>query len=233
MTYLITALLLLFSTGSTILAQTDDTRSLRPYFFPYENFFKPQIYKYVDKNNPNNVHYWHMETNVVANDTILTTKGYDKGLNQMELFREKIGTEGSTLLEYTMIQGTLVTKSEAVDVEVYHWQNSKDNKIKWSVTYQSQYGHEYFSKTRAFISVVENKTFKNISYPSIQFKDTFIHSIKNKDSSDSYEFYQYNYYSKGLGTIEYKRFLPDGAIFHYCLNKVLTEKEWNKLKKKK
>ena len=210
----------------------DKTINLKSFFFPYENFFKPKIYKYVDKDNPDNIQYWFMETSVVTTDTILTTKAYNESLNQIELIREKTNSIGSTMLEFTMINDTIVTNSKATEIDVYHWHQPKDKKITWSVTYESQYGVESLSKTREFISSMSNKEFESNSYKTVKFKDTFKHSIKNKDWSDLYSFYQYSYYCQGLGMIEYERFLPDGKVIDYYLDKVLTEEEWNTLNKK-
>lgn len=232
MTKAIQFTLLFFLVCSTASSSNEGT-NLKPYYFPYDEFHTPKIYKYVDQNNPDNIQYWLMEMRIVGSDTILVTKAYNAELKQIELFRERINSEGTTMIEFTMMDESKVTRTKPVDTEVYLWQQSKDDPITWSATYQSEYGEEQLAKTREFVSTTDSRVFKNTNHKTIKFKDTFTHSVKNSDWSDAYDYYQYSFYCQGLGMIEYERFLPNGNVIHYYLDKVLTEEQWNVMNVKK
>ncbi len=82
-----------------------DSVSLKEFYFPYATFSEPVIYKYKDLNDSANIQYWHMQTEVFNNDTILVTKAYNAQLEQIELFKEKIDQEGCHMLEFIIING--------------------------------------------------------------------------------------------------------------------------------
>ncbi len=205
-----------------------ENMNLKPYYFPYQDFFEAKVYKYSDK-NADFVLYWHLKTEIVDNDTLFITKAYDKELNQIEFFTERISSKGSIMNEFIVFEETKAILTKRNDTIVYKWYLSEEKEIVWSTEHQSKYGKENISKSRCFISTVNDKEFSGNKYKTIKFKDTFSINVESNGRSDHIEYFQYSYYSKGLGMIGYKRFLPDKRIIEYSLQEILSEKQWNEI----
>lgn len=223
------ALLFIILSSSFSIREPGKQGSLKSYFFPFKEMVEPKIYKYVDKNREGNIQYWHMSTDIHNNDTVMTTRAFDENLNQVELFREKIDDDGSLMVEFTMINNNQSKESKPIDINVFKWSHKSGEKIKWSADYSSKYGQKNLEKQREFLGKSKNKKYENNILSTIKFKDTFTHRISKENWSDSIIYYQFSYYSKGLGMIEYERFLPDSSAVNYYLDDILTQNEWKKL----
>lgn len=217
---------ILFSCGS----KAEKNASIRKFYFPYQDLFTPQVYKYRDLNNPEKIQYWHIKSKISHGDTIMTTTTYNENFDVIEIFKEIIKPTGPEILSYTMINDLKITNTKAEAKEIYYWQQPFEQEITWSIIYRSRFGKEKLEKRRKLVGTNENKTFQNKSYPCAKFKDDYTQSATKDDWSDQYTFYQYSYYAEGIGLIEYKRFFDNGSEINYVLENIFTEEEWKELR---
>ncbi|BDS09755.1 hypothetical protein [Aureispira anguillae] len=220
------AFLILFPTFC--LAQT--VGNLKPYYFPYSNFFQPKTYKYVNANNPNDILYWHMQTKIVNNDTLFTTTIFDQDFYPLEILVEKISTQGARLEKYKLAISGIMTDSRLIHKDVFQWQQAKDSPIKWSALYKSPFGKESIRKRRTFLKTTKEFTFQKETYKTILFKDSFRHSLNNGEEIHTIDFDQETSYALGIGLVAYQRKRAKGKTMHYQLKKIINQKSWIKLK---
>ena len=85
---------------------------------------------------------------------------------------------------------------------------------------------------RQYIGSSKDYVFQKKAYPSIQFKDTYRHSVKADKNIRTSDFHQEAFYCKGIGLVEYQREFADGLKLHYKLEKIISNEAWLILKKK-
>lgn len=221
--------LLLSSWFTTSLAQTETT--LQAYYFPYQNFFEPVVYKYVNTGNPNDILYCFMETQIIDKDTIIVSTTFDQAFYEVDAGVELITSKGAELKSYTIYITGILTPTRPIHKEIFHWKQNKQDKIKWSARYTSPFGEESIRKMRQYLGHSSNYTFQKKEYPSIAFKDTYRHSIKAEKSIRTTDFYQEALYCKGIGLVEYQREMENKVKLYYKLEKIIDKKAWEALKK--
>ncbi|QIE58661.1 hypothetical protein G5B37_03520 [Rasiella rasia] len=200
----------------------------KDYYYPIGAKKQVNIYKYVDKNNPNNIEYWKVTTN--PNSNKILTESYTTDFRLYNIFEEQLNENGAEVIRYAdfnksddgkniRIDGTIIDKN------VYKW--ADDSKFKYSVKYSTpEYGNEKFIKER-IKNRIENINVHGTDYSTLVFMDEY--EIKSLDNDQTYEFYQLTYYAKGMGMVKYQRYHPDGTTIILELEKILTEKEFEKL----
>jgi len=223
-------LLSLSSWFTTSLAQTEIT--LKAYYYPYQNFFEPVVYKYVNTDNPNDILYCFMETKVEKEDTIIASITFDQSFYKIASGLEKITTQGTELQLYTIYITGITTPTRPIHKDIFRWQQNKEEKIKWSARYTSSFGEESIRKMREYVGLRDQYTFQKKEYPSIAFKDVYRHSIKANNSIETTDFHQESLYCKGIGLVDYQREMKNGVQLHYKLEKIISNEAWEALQKK-
>ena len=222
--------LLLFISLLSYNLQAQETNSLKAYYFPYQDFFEPKIYQYVDKNEPLNTLYWWLETKVHEGDTIFATRVFDAYGYVREQFHEKITATGSKVVTYSLVIKKTNIFTQLVHHDVFRWVQTPDESIKWSARYNSPFGKESIRKKRTLLAnESSSKIFHKQSYPTVAFKEEFRHSILDSKGAATYDFYQTSHYGKGIGLLSFKRILEE-QIFDYHLEDILSVDEWKKLR---
>ncbi|HAS40864.1 MAG TPA: hypothetical protein DCS93_10310 [Microscillaceae bacterium] len=206
--------------------------NVKSYFFPYQQFFQPVVYKFVDQLNKQNIQYWWMQTQIINKDTILTTKTYDPKFNKVEVIQEKIETQGSILKKLTMLEEGKWRKTRVEQKQVYRWHQQTGQNLVWNVGYMSSYGLETFTKKRTLLGSASFKSLSEKSHQAIKFKDHFTRKVQKDSWSDSVTFYQYSIYCKNLGLLEYQRFYKGKMILHYKVEKIMDAQVWKRISKK-
>ncbi len=206
---------------------------LKEFYFPIEMLKEPKVYKYTNLFNSKEVLYWHMKTSNWNGNYILTTTVYDQNFTLIEIFKEEINANGSEIEEYDLFIDSKKIKTELINRTVFKWNQKNNSSINWSIQYNDTSGKNQISKTRTFDGTRTSKIYNKQEYLAIKFKDDFIFSQLNGASEDKYQYYQYSYYAKGLGMIEYVRYFPEGDLVHFKLNNILTEDKWITLINKK
>ena len=191
----------------------------REYYFPFDQFKEPKVYKYVDANDNKNTVYWRLSTEKRKSGTYFVTRAYDNNRDQIEFFEEKITSEGLIVTNFTEIYDTKNQKKGRIDKnQVYMLKSTKSYVYKIYV----DSGKYIFEKKRTPTDKKITKSFNGKNYDCIIMDDLYItRNIENED-----QFYDYNqetYYAKGIGIIGYKRFLPDGTICDYKLSQIIYE----------
>ncbi len=230
MKLIFSCLFLLISSWFTIsLAQTETT--LKAYYFPYQNLFEPVVYKYVNTENPNDIFYCFMKTKVVNKDTLIESNVFDQAFYEVSTGIEVVKPQGTELKTYTIYITGILTPTRPIHKDIFRWQQSKQDKIKWSARYTSQFGEESIRKMREYLGESAPYRFQKETYPSITFKDTYRHSIKAGDHIETTDFDQEAVYCKGIGLVDYQREMENGVKFHYKLEKIMSNEAWESLKK--
>lgn len=208
--------------------------NLKEYYFPYADFFEPQIYQYTEKGDDEETQYWYMQTKIINSDTILSTKVYDEDFALVEVSQEKVHPEGMTIIKYNLSLAGSMTISKILHKDVFKWTLNPNDKIKWSALYDSPYGKESIRKQRELISTKPHlQSFDKKEYQAIEFKDSYRHSVRTSNGARTYDFHQKSYYGKGIGLLNYKRSFPkDGSSYEYYLSKTFTKEAWEKFRKK-
>lgn len=222
--------LFLSSWFTTSLAQTEIT--LKAYYYPYQNFFEPVVYKYVNTDNPNDILYCFMETKVVDKDTITASVTFDQAFYKVASGVEKITSQGTELQHYTIYITGITTPTRTIHKDIFRWEQKKQEKIKWSARYTSPFGEESIRKMREYIGPSDKYTFQQKEYPSVVFKDVYRHSVKANKSVQTTDFHQESLYCKGIGLVDYQRKMEKGVKLHYKLEKIISNEAWQALKKK-
>jgi hypothetical protein len=214
----------------TCFAQTE--QNLKAYYFPYQNFFEPVVYKYVNTENSNDILYCFMETKIIEKDTLIESITFDQAFYEVDAGVEKITAQGAELKTYTIYITGIITPTRPLHKDLFSWQQDTQDKIKWSARYTSPFGEESIRKMREYIGQGDKYTFQEKEYPSISFEDTYRHSIKAGKSIQTTDFHQEALYCKGIGLVDYQREMENGIKFHYKLEKIMSNEAWEALKKK-
>ena len=212
------------------LAQTE--RTLKAYYFPYQNFFEPVVYKYVNTENPNDIFYCFMQTTVIDKDTLIESNVFDQAFYEISTGVEEVTDQGTELKNYTIYITGIITPTRPIHKDIFRWQQNKQDKIKWSARYSSPFGEESIRKMREYVGLSDNYTFEKKEYPSISFIDTYRHSIKADNSIKTTDFHQEARYCKGIGLVDYTRKMADDVELHYKLEKIISNEAWETLKEK-
>jgi hypothetical protein len=215
---------------TTSLAQTEI--ALKAYYFPYQNFFKPVVYKYVNTENPNDIFYCFMQTTVVGKDTLIESNVYDQAFYEISSGVEEVTNQGTKLKTYTIFITGITTPTRPIHKDIFRWQQGKQDKIKWSARYTSPFGEESIRKMREYTGLSDSYTFEKKEYPSVTFNDTYRHSIKADKSIKTTDFHQEALYCKGIGLVDYTRKMADDVELHYKLEKIISNEAWEALKEK-
>lgn len=205
--------------------------NFKEYYFSVGTKKEVKVYKYVDKNNPENIEYWKVTTNPGTNRIL--TESFTTDFRLYNIFEEELKTEGAEIIRYVDFEKnrdgkTIRIDGIIIDKDVFKW-NDK-NKYKYSVIYESpNYGNEQFIKERTKNNF-EKINIDGVDYSTLKFKDEYI--IKSLENNEYYEFYQFTYYAKGIGMVKYQRYHPNGNTIELELMGTLTEEDFDKLIKK-
>lgn len=216
--------------SSTCFAQTE--QNLKAYYFPYQNFFEPVVYKYVNTENPNDILYCFMETKIIEKDTLIESITFDQAFYEVDTGVEKITSQGTELKTYTIYITGITTPTRPIHKDLFRWQQDKQDHIKWSARYSSPFGEESIRKMRKYLGRSAPYTFQKKEYPSISFKDAYRHSIKVGRNVQTTDFHQEALYCKGIGLVNYQREMENGVKLYYKLEKIISNEAWKILKKK-
>lgn len=215
----------------TVISGSSAQENLKEYYYPIGPNKQVKIYKYVDKNNSENIEYWKVTTDPDTN-TILT-ESYTTDFRLYNIFFEQLNEHGADLIKYAdFVQNdkgqNIRIDGSVVDKYVFKWTDT--DKYSYSVKYKTaDRGNEQFTKERtknSFETIIVN----GIEYSALKFLDEY--EIKSLEKAQNYEFYQLTYYAKGLGMVKYQRYFPNGLAIELELSELLTEKEFEELIKK-
>lgn len=218
------------SFSTSCLGQTEI--NLKDYYFPYQNFVEPIVYKYVNTKNPNDILYSFIETKIIEKDTTVVTTTFDQSFYELDAGVEKVTHRGVELKTYTIYITGIITPTRPIHKDIFRWKQNKQDKIKWSARYSSPFGEESIRKMREYIGPNPVYTFQKKDYPSILFKDSYRHSIKAEKNIRTTDFHQEAIYCKGIGLVDYHRTMEDGTKLHYQLEKILSKEVWETIKSK-
>lgn len=204
---------------------------LKEYYYPTGTNEDAKVYKYVDKNNQNNIEYWKVTTK--SNDKILLTESFTADFRLYNIFEERHTENGAELISYADFEQNEEGRNIRIDgtvedKDVYKWMDN--NKYKYSVKYNNpEYGNEQFIKERTK-NRFENITIQGTEYPTAKFLDEY--EIRSLENGQNYKFYQFTYYAKDIGMVKYQRYHPDGTTIELQLDGILSEKEFEQLRGK-
>ncbi len=185
-------------------------------YFPYQYFFEPKTYCYVNQKDTSDKRFWEMQTKIVGGDTLFFTKIYHAPNELHEELVENIVETGAKLKKYTIYDinnGLCINTNEyeIIDNVVFNWCQRIGETITWTVEYPIDEGSYYtrFSKFRtlqrfdtARSTAVFNDYYR-FTYPGLDVKGIYYKS----------EFH----YMKDIGLIQYKIILSGGRINDYKL----------------
>ncbi|MBC3846597.1 hypothetical protein H8K90_09420 [Winogradskyella echinorum] len=203
-------------------------KNFKDYYYQIANKVEIKIYKYIDKNNPSRHEYWKVTTNPNLNKII--TESYTTDFRLYNYFEEELKSDGAELIRYEDFEKDSKEEiinivGKVIDKDVFKWKDT--NSYKYSVKYNNpNYGNAHFTKERIKNSF-ENIYVRGKEYSTLMFKDKYI--IKLLDANQQYEYYQFTYYAKGVGMVEYQRYLPDGTVVELELAEFILEDDFNKL----
>lgn len=204
--------------------------SFKEYYFPIGVEKEVKVYKYIDKNNPENIEYWKVTTNPETNRIL--TESFRSDFTLYNVFEEVLTNDGAELIFYRDFekneQGEMIpVDGIIIDKDVYKWDDT--SAYKYTVQYDSpRYGNEQFIKERnkiRFVDIDVNGT----DYSTIKFLDNY--EVKSLENESGYKFHQLTYYAKGVGMVKYQRYLPDNTVVELELIQILSKEEFEVLLK--
>lgn len=213
--------------GLILILSSCSNKNLMKYYYPINQKSEVRIFKYINPSNNDLTEYWKTTTNPTQR-TILT-ESYDSKFQLYNTFEEKVNLKEANLINYIEYEGKQVVKEIKAKIrkdEVY--KSAKTESYNYAVEYTNKYGRFVFEKKRQFKGFMKIEI-QGRKYRTAKFKDEYI--INSIDQNDKYEFNQNAYYAEGIGMVKYERFIPTGETRVLELEKILTEKEFEKLKK--
>ena len=195
------------------------------FYYPTQNNATAKIYKYVNPDDQDLNEYWKVSYD--HKTKTMTTKSFRSNFKPYNQFEERVSKERAELVGYTDFdekQNEIV--SNIVKTDVYNL--VKDESYSYEVKYTNQWGRFEFEKKRKFANY-ELISVNNKEYKTAKFKDKYF--IKAIDQNDQYNYEQFTYYAKDIGMVKYERFIPTGEVRVLELEDILTEEEFNKLRK--
>lgn len=211
-----------------ILSLTSCSKSLKKFYYKADAK-EVAVYKYRINGSINEFEYW--KVSAVPSQSKILTESFNSELRLYNTFEEIFDKDGAKLIDFIeyerLTDGTeKVNKAIVVENEVYNW--NKDQKCRYSIEYDSQYGKIKMKKERIFESF-EDLIIGNAQYKTAKFKDDYtFEAVKYKDVV---KYYQYAYYTKDIGMVRYERYLPDGNERILDLEEILSEEEFIQVKK--
>lgn len=197
--------------------------SFKKYYYPYEKFESPVIYKYECLEDPSRTGFWKMTYD--SEKEIFTTEAYDHQFQYFEYFAESIENDGTILIEFAEINNDIKPPtSSPYENDVYKW-NDKTS-YQYAVKYISSHGIMTLTKSRKYAGF-ENMETKQGKFKCLKFDEHY--TMRLDSEKEDYQFSQFSYYSKNRGMIAYQRTLPDGRILNYELSEILNQADWNTL----
>ena len=195
------------------------------YYYPIDNNITTKIYKYVNPEDPNLTEYWMVSYE--ENTELMTTKSYRSNFEPYNLFQETVNNQRAKLIRYSDIdEKNKEIVSKVMKTDVYNLIKDKD--YSYSVKYTDQWGQVEFEKNRIFVNF-ETIDVNDKEYKTAKFKDKYF--MNYIDQNDEFSYDQFTYYAKGIGMVKYERHTPTGEIRILELKEILTEMEFNEVKK--
>lgn len=210
--------------GMMLIISSCSNKNLIEYYYPINQQKEVKIYKYVNPLDQALTEYWKTTTNPIRK-TILT-ESYNSKFELYNSFEEKVYKDRAELFEYIDYEKDKEIQAEVIKSMVYN--TSKSMPYSYQVKYLDKYGWITFEKKRQFVDF-EEVDIQGKNYKTAKFKDEYY--INVIDQNEMYEFSQTTFYSKGIGMVKYERYLPNGEIRVLELAKILTENEFNSIKK--
>ena len=199
---------------------------LKDYYFDYEDFKSPKYYYFKCLEEPSKSMYWKMSYN--DKNELFVTEAFNSEFRRVELFTEKIDEQGAKLVEYTMINDSTPIYTVPLDRNVYLW-DDEDDTYSYAVEYSYDGSKITFRKTRQFLKK-ESVMIMGEKLDALKYRSVYRHVAQG--SNNSYEYWQYGYYTKEYGFVKYERYLPSGDSYTLELVKIMSEKDWkNRIKK--
>ena len=199
------------------------SEDVKEYYYSLEALTTPKYYAYTCKEDSSRSQYWKMSADI--ENKFLITEAFNSSLEQFEYFKEKFDSNGSQLVEYTMINGEDRTTTTPKSKDVFIW--NPEEEYSYSVKYPNDDDQILFRKSRKLIGK-ESIEIMGKKLDALKFKGTYYYeSEKHKESM---EYWQFSYYTKEYGFVKYERHVDNGQVITLELTNLLSEEDWNKLK---
>ncbi len=128
--------------------------------------------------------------------------------------------------EHLISNNTNIT-AKILNKDVYKW--NANEKCIYTVEFVNRFGKMKMDRKRIFIGI-EKLEVKGKTYETAKFKGEY--EIEAIDRKEKYNYYQFSYYAKNLGMIKSERYSPEGVKRILKLEKIITEEEFELLRKK-
>lgn len=220
-------LILVFSIG--FLLSCGKKSSLKPYYFPYPDFFTPKVYKYVNAKDTADFQYWRFETGAKNGDTVMTTGIYNSNLRLLTAYHNKITDEGSRLqlMFVNLGDSTTLYQCEVKQNESFNWEVKPKTPIVLSFGMKSIDGKESreIVSERSFESKKEMLNFNGENYECVVVKESTMFNFATGNKTRSEEQQRTSYFAKGVGLIQYETFYANGESELFKLDQIIIDKD--------
>lgn len=214
--------------GSIIILNSCSNKNLSNYYFPINQKSETKIYKYVDPKNIEPDLYWKTVTNPIKKTLI--TESFNSNFELYNTFEEHVENGKAQLINYIDYEVEYnSTSKEIIGVikENQVFNADKSETYSYRVEYKNKLGNISYKKKRKFLAFEQIKI-QGKKYNTAKFKDELF--IKIINSNDEFEFHEISYYAKGIGMVKLIRYAPTNEVLIFELEKVMTEKEFEKIK---
>lgn len=199
--------------------------TFKDYYYPYSSCLTYKVYKYECYSDSSKTQYWKMTYNPEINTFI--TESFNYKLKRIEYFEERIGDEGTALVEFSAVNdGRKEESFPPSKKDVYKWKDKST--YTYAVKFYSESELILFEKERVYIGK-ELKKIQSGEYDCVKFKEFYTMTFDGID--EQFKYTQIAYYAKDLGMIKYERVFPNGEQVRLELTQVLNKSEWEKLKR--
>lgn len=207
-------------------------QDLQEYFFPLKKLCKTKVYQFEVAKKSALTQFWKMKSEEKNGLWKLTTEVYNTDFQLTERAIEEIDSIGSRLKLFLQFdESGKVDTVDLIEFEVYKWQQSEDETIRWSMlTNNPENATIYLAKERTYLKDCE-PSIAGKTHETVCFKDV-LHSVNSDTYAEIFAFTQTSYYAKKLGLMGFDRFFEyeEDKNVNYRLVKVWKEKKWRKLK---
>lgn len=82
----------------SIISSCSAQQNFKEYYYPIGTNEDVKVYKYVDKNNPEDIEYWKVTTNPKTNRIL--TESFTTDFRLYNIFEEELKTDGAEIIRY-------------------------------------------------------------------------------------------------------------------------------------
>ncbi len=226
-------------------SQNEKPKNLRDFYYPIDRLNDTLVYHYKGDASQINDRYVVISREDLDGKSYLHFHSFFEPRNgyfiQYEFLKEEITETGANIIDYKEMQydtagQRIVSDASITKGESMLWELEKEAPLIWEYNINNGILPDLSmssKRTRVYNGDQADVDFEKLIIRSLVIRDSFENTVKNEsqDFEDTNDFFQMSCYALGIGKFKFIQNVG-GKSVEYTLDKILTFKEWSKLKKK-